>query len=79
VLSLRAVALLIKAGCHPADSGRDQLAVTLERMQHWNGGANTQAGLRWTFHNGDSVDLIAGRSEALMHDRWLTAGLNLAL
>jgi len=48
-------------------------------MQHWNGGANTQAGLRWTFHNGDSVDLIAGRSEALMHDRWLTAGLNLAL
>lgn len=58
---------------------RDQLAVTLERMQHWNGGANTQAGLRWTFHNGDSVDLIAGRSEASTHDRWLNAGLNVAL
>jgi hypothetical protein len=57
----------------------DQLSVTLERMQHWNGGANTQAGIRWTFHNGDSVDLIAGKSEAASHDHWLTTGLNVAL
>jgi len=57
----------------------DQLSITLERMQHWNGGANTQAGVRWTFHNGDSVDLIAGKSEASSHDHWLTAGLNVAL
>lgn len=57
----------------------DALAVTVERMQHWNGGANTQAGLRWTFHNGDSVDVIAGKSEATAHDRWITMGLNVAL
>lgn len=57
----------------------DPLAVTLERMQHWNGGANTQAGLRWTFHNGDSMDVIAGKSEATAHDRWLTVGINIAI
>lgn len=57
----------------------DQFAITLERMQHWNGGANSQAGIRWTFHNGDSVDLIAGRSEANAHNHWLTAGFNVAL
>lgn len=57
----------------------DPLALTLERMQHWNGGANTQAGLRWTFRNGDSVDLIAGKSEAVAHGRWLTFGLNVAI
>lgn len=55
------------------------LAITAERMQHWNGGANSQVGLRWTFHNNDSVDLIAGKSQAKNHDRWLTAGLNVAL
>jgi len=57
----------------------EPLSITLERMQHWNGGANTQAGMRWTFRNGDSVDIIAGKSQAAAHDRWLTVGLNLQI
>lgn len=56
-----------------------RLVATVERMQHWNGGANTQAGLRWTVQEGESVDVILGRSEASGHNRWLTVGLNLAL
>jgi hypothetical protein len=55
------------------------LAITLERMQHWNGGANTQAGLRWSFHLDNSFVVIVGKSEASSHDRWFTVGINFEL
>lgn len=58
---------------------REQLALVAERIQPWNGDAINQLGMRWTFHNKDSFDVIVGKSDAHAHDRWLTFGLNWAL
>ncbi|GAB2793367.1 hypothetical protein GCM10027021_15070 [Dyella kyungheensis] len=57
----------------------DDLAVILEHIRPWNGLSLTQAGVRWSFRKEDSLDLIAGRSDASTHSRWVTVGLNVAL
>lgn len=58
---------------------REQLAFVLERIQPWNGDEINQLGMRWTYRNKDSFDVIVGKSDAHVHDRWLTFGLNWAL
>ncbi|WP_201312955.1 hypothetical protein [Dyella sp. EPa41] len=55
------------------------LAVVAEHIHPWLGDATSQIGLRWTFRNNDSVDVIVGRGSVAAHDRWLTFGLNVGL
>jgi len=57
----------------------DDLAVILEHIRPWNGLTQTQAGVRWSFNKDDSLDLIAGRSDAAQHSHSVTVGLNFAL
>lgn len=57
----------------------EDLAVVAEYIRPWNGLSLTQAGIRWSFKKNDSLDLIAGRSDAAKHGRWATIGLNFAL
>ena len=57
----------------------DRLGVVVEHIHAWNGLSIAQAGVRWTFRNSDSVDVIVGRSNDRTHDRWLTLGLNFGL
>lgn len=57
----------------------EDLAVIVEHIRPWNGLSLTQVGLRWSFNKNDSLDLIAGRSDADSHSRWLTMGMNFAL
>jgi hypothetical protein len=55
---------------------KEHVALIVERIQPWNAQAINQVGLRWTFHDADSLDLIAGKSNAPTHNRWITVGLN---
>lgn len=57
----------------------EHVAILVEHIHPWNGLAMSQAGIRMTFANGDSVDLIVGHSNARTQDRWLTAGINFTL
>lgn len=57
----------------------EDLAVIVEHIRPWNGLSLTQAGIRWSFTKSDSLDLIAGRSDAAQHSHWLTVGLNFSL
>lgn len=57
----------------------DDLAIILEHIRPWNGLSLTQAGIRLSFNKDDSLDLIAGRSDASVHSHWVTMGLNFGL
>lgn len=55
------------------------VAIVAEHIHPWVGEATTQAGLRWSFRNDDSVDVIVGHGSVAAHDRWITVGLNVGL
>lgn len=55
---------------------KEHVALIVERIQPWNAQSINQVGVRWTFHDADSLDLIAGKSNAPAHNRWITLGLN---
>lgn len=55
------------------------VAVVAEHIHPWVGDATSQCGLRWTFRDNDSVDVIVGHGSVAAHDSWITVGLNLGL
>lgn len=57
----------------------ERFSLIAERIEHWSANRIGQFGMRWAYSEHGSVDVIAGRSDAREHHRWMTIGWNVAL
>ena len=69
----------MEAGAGAELQASPRWSLLLEQARDGNRTRRSQAGIRYSFPNGASLDLLAGRNHHDTADRWLTLGLNLPL